>query len=67
MFKSGLGYTVGQKSYHDGGKENIYHMGLIDDYAQGKITIDDFKNQASEAGIDYEKYAKTIEQYVNMV
>lgn len=66
-YKSGLGYTVGQKSDHDGGKENISHMGLIDDYAQGKITIDDFEEQASKVGVDYEKYSETIKQYVNMV
>ena len=42
-------------------------MGLIDDYAQGKITIEDFKKQASEIGIDYKKYSATIEEYVNMV
>nr|DAE09729.1 MAG TPA: antitoxin [Myoviridae sp. ctjhW4] len=42
-------------------------MGLIDDYANGKITIDEFKKQASEVGVDYEKYSEIIKQYANMV
>lgn len=62
--QNNLGST---KKWIDGNKTEVSNMGLIDDYAQGKITINDFKKQASEVGIDYKKYSATIEEYVNMV